>query len=51
MVEIDEVADEENEKLENKIEKEDAEDSYSGLKWTVSKTFIFPEFDQSIYVK
>ena len=32
MVEIDEVEDEENEKLENKIEKEDAKDSYSGLK-------------------
>ena len=51
MVEIDEVEDEENEKLENKIEKEDVKDSYSGLKWTVSKILIFPEFDQSIYVK
>ena len=41
MVEIDEVEEEENEKLENKIEKEDAKDSYSGLKWTVSNTFNF----------
>ena len=41
MVEIDEVTEEENEKLENKIEKQDAEDSYSGLKWTVSKAFNY----------